>query len=218
MQEVKAPIIGIDRHRLTTDGKGVTTLVAFHGCPLHCKYCLNPQCLSPDGVLRTITPSELYSEVEIDDLYFVATGGGICFGGGEPLLHSEFIVEFAKIMNPEWSIILETSLNVPLKQLEMVAPLIKEFIVDVKDMNEQTYETYTTQSNRLVTSNLKWLVENGYTDRTLIRLPFIPYYNTEIAQNNSKRLLEEIGFHRFDKFMYRMKNVCSEQDNNDIKM
>ena len=71
MQEVKAPIIGIDRHRLTTDGEGVTTLVAFHGCPLHCKYCLNPQCLSPDGVLRTITPSELYSEVEIDDLYFV---------------------------------------------------------------------------------------------------------------------------------------------------
>ena len=75
MQEVKAPIIGIDRHRLTTDGKGVTTLVAFHGCPLHCKYCLNPQCLSPNGVLRTITPSELYSEVEIDDLYFVAIGG-----------------------------------------------------------------------------------------------------------------------------------------------
>ena len=218
MQEVKAPIIGIDRHRLTTDGKGVTTLVAFHGCPLHCKYCLNPQCLSPNGVLRTITPSELYSEVEIDDLYFVATGGGICFGGGEPLLRSEFIVEFAKIMNPEWCIILETSLNVPLKQLEMVAPLIKEFIVDVKDMNEQTYETYTTQSNRLVTSNLKWLVENGYTDRTLIRLPFIPYYNTKIAQNNSKRLLEEIGFHRFDKFMYRMKHVCSEQDNNDIEM
>ncbi len=98
MQEVKAPIIGIDRHRLTTDGEGVTTLVAFHGCPLHCKYCLNPQCLSPDGVLRTITPSELYSEVEIDDLYFVATGGGICFGGGEPLLHSKFIEEFVKIM------------------------------------------------------------------------------------------------------------------------
>ena len=36
-------------------------------------------------------------------------------------------------MNPEWSIILETSLNVPLKQLEMVAPLVREFIVDVKD-------------------------------------------------------------------------------------
>ena len=207
MQEVKAPIIGINRHRLTTDGDGVTTLVAFHGCPLHCKYCLNPQCLSPDGVLRTITPSELYSEVEIDDLYFMATGGGICFGGGEPLLRSEFIVEFAKIMNPEWSIILETSLNVPLKQLEIVAPLVKEFVVDVKDMDGQTYKAYTTQGNALVTSNLKWLAENGYAAKTLIRLPLIPYYNIEAAQEESRKQIENMGFRRFDKFEYIVKQV-----------
>ena len=207
MQEVKVPIIGINRHRLTTDGDGVTTLVAFHGCPLHCKYCLNPQCLSPNGVLRTITPSELYSEVEIDDLYFMATGGGICFGGGEPLLHSKFIVEFAKIMNPEWNIVLETSLNVPLKQLEMVAPLVKEFVVDVKDMDEQTYRAYTTQGNTLVTSNLKWIAENGYAAKTLIRLPLIPYYNTEAAQEESRKQIESMGFHRFDKFEYIVKQM-----------
>ena len=205
MQEVKAPIIGIDRHRLTTDGEGVTTLVAFHGCPLHCKYCLNPQCLSPDSVLRTITPSELYSEVEIDDLYFVATGGGICFGGGEPLLHSEFIVEFAKIMNPEWSIILETSLNVPLKQLEMVAPLVNEFVVDVKDMDEPIYKAYTMQDNNMVVSNLKWLAENRYTDKTIVRLPLIPYYNTDTTQEKSRKQLERMGFYRFDIFEYIMK-------------
>ena len=39
------PLIGIARHRLTIDGEGVTTLVAFHGCPLRCKYCLNPTSL-----------------------------------------------------------------------------------------------------------------------------------------------------------------------------
>ena len=159
-----------------------------------------------------------HCEVEIDDLYFVATGGGICFGGGEPLLHSKFIVEFAKIMNPEWSIILETSLNVPLKQLEMVAPLIREFIVDVKDMDEQTYKAYTIQSNVVVMSNLKWLVENGYTEKTLVRLPLIPYYNTEIAQDESKQRVEDMGFHRFDKFTYTVKHVGSEQDNNHIEM
>lgn len=36
------PLICIDRHRLTIDGEGVATLVAFHGCPLHCKYYMNP--------------------------------------------------------------------------------------------------------------------------------------------------------------------------------
>ncbi|WP_273533992.1 radical SAM protein [Prevotella aurantiaca] len=205
MQEVKAPIIGINRHRLTTDGEGVTTLVAFHGCPLHCKYCLNPQCLLPDGVLRTITPSELYSEVEIDDLYFMATGGGICFGGGEPLLRSKFIVEFAKIMNPEWNIVLETSLNVPLEQLKIVAPLVNEFVVDVKDMDEPIYKAYTMQNNNMVVSNLKWLAENRYTDKTIVRLPLIPYYNTDTTQEKSRKQLERMGFYRFDIFEYIVK-------------
>lgn len=205
MQEVKAPIIGIDRHRLTTDGEGVTTLVAFHGCPLHCKYCLNPQCFSPDGVLRTITPSELYSEVEIDDLYFMATGGGICFGGGEPLLRSKFIVEFAKIMNPEWNIVLETSLNVPLEQLKIVAPLVNEFVVDVKDMDEPIYKAYTMQNNNMVVSNLKWLAENRYTDKTIVHLPLIPYYNTDSTQEKSRKQLERMGFYRFDIFEYIVK-------------
>ena len=131
-------------------------------------------------------------------------------------MHSEFIVEFAKIMNPEWSIILETSLNVPLKQLEMVAPLVREFIVDVKDMNEQTYKAYTMQSNKVVAHNLKWLAENGYTEKTLVRLPLMPYYNTEIAQDESKQRVEDMGFHRFDKFRYSVKHVCSEQDNIEI--
>ena len=45
------PILGVNRHRLLIDGEGVTTLVAFHGCPLHCKYCLNPQ--FPALFLRT---------------------------------------------------------------------------------------------------------------------------------------------------------------------
>ena len=45
MENCLARIIGIARHRLSTDGDGVTTLVAFHGCPLHCRYCLNPPLL-----------------------------------------------------------------------------------------------------------------------------------------------------------------------------
>ena len=36
----EAPLIAINRHRMGTDGDGVTTLVAFHGCPLNCQYYL----------------------------------------------------------------------------------------------------------------------------------------------------------------------------------
>ncbi len=207
MQEVTAPIIGIVRHRMATDGVGVTTLVAFHGCPLHCQYCLNPQSLSPNGALRTITPTELYSEVEIDDLYFMATNGGICFGGGEPLLRSEFIVAFSKIMNPAWNLTLETSLNVPFMHLKRVAPLISEFIIDIKDMNPTIYKAYTTQENSIVLDNLAWLVENGYNEKTLIRLPLIPYYNCSEDVEKSKTILSQMGFSQFESFTYRKNKM-----------
>ena len=40
-----AKVAAISRHRLMLDGDGVTTLVVFHGCPLRCRYCLNPYTL-----------------------------------------------------------------------------------------------------------------------------------------------------------------------------
>ena len=74
-----ASLIGIDRHRLTTDGIGVTTLVAFHGCPLRCKFCLNEQCLAPEGIWEYYTTKQLLEAVMVDNMYFLATGGGIPF-------------------------------------------------------------------------------------------------------------------------------------------
>lgn len=200
--EITAPFIAINRHRLTTDGEGVTTLVAFHGCPLHCEYCLNAQCLQADGVWCRLTPGELYSEVEIDDLYFMATGGGICFGGGEPLLRSDFIKAFAEIMNPEWKLTIETSLNVPLENVKAIASLVQMWYVDIKDMNPDIYKAYGCKENKQVVSNLQWLAANGYADKVIIRLPLIPEYNTDEDRQRSQKELEEMGFTNFDKFNY----------------
>ncbi len=200
--EITAPFIAINRHRLTTDGEGVTTLVGFHGCPLHCEYCLNAQCLQADGVWCRLTPGELYSEVEIDDLYFMATGGGICFGGGEPLLRSDFIKAFAEIMNPEWKLTIETSLNVPLENVKAIASLVQMWYVDIKDMNPDIYKAYGCKENKQVISNLQWLAANGYADKVIIRLPLIPEYNTDEDRQQSQQQLEEMGFTNFDKFNY----------------
>ena len=108
---MKTPLIGICRHRLTTDGQGVTTLVAFHGCPLCCRYCLNEQCLRADGVWQQMDAQQILDEVMIDDLYFKATNGGVTFGGGEPLLRSDEIVTFCQLRPSDWHIAIETSLT-----------------------------------------------------------------------------------------------------------
>ena len=199
----EAPLIGICRHRLMVDGAGVTTLVAFHGCPLRCKYCLNPQCLSSDGLWRTMTADDIMDQLQKDDLYFRATGGGVCFGGGEPLLHSDTIVELCQQMPEEWSVTIETSLNVPLRRVEAVAPFIRQWIIDIKDMNSEVYRSYTGIDNLRVSQNLKWLADHINLETVLIRLPLIPQYNTLEDVSSSRQILEDMGFTHFDEFEYR---------------
>ena len=201
---MKTPLIGICRHRLATDGEGVTTLVAFHGCPLRCKYCLNAQCLSPDGVWRKMDALDILNEVMVDDLYFKATNGGITFGGGEPLLRSDEIVSFCQLKPQEWQITVETSLNVDRKHLEAVAPYIDHYFIDVKDMNSQIYRNYTSVDNRQVIDNLQWLAAHEDTQKITIRLPLIPDYNTEADIAKSREQLEAMGFTNFDCFSYKV--------------
>lgn len=201
---MKTPLIGICRHRLATDGQGVTTLVAFHGCPLRCKYCLNEQCLRPDGVWRKMDALDILNEVMVDDLYFKATNGGITFGGGEPLLRSDEIVSFCQLKPQEWQITVETSLNVDRKHLEAVAPYIDHYFIDVKDMNPQIYRNYTSVDNHQVIDNLHWLAAHGDTQKIIIRLPHIPDYNTEADIAESRKQLETMGYSNFDCFDYQL--------------
>ncbi len=200
---LQAPIIGINRHRLATDGQGVTTLVAFHGCPLHCRYCLNPQCLDPGGAVRTVTPQDVAHELMIDNLYFLATGGGVTFGGGEPLLHPAFIAECARIMPPEWRVNIETCLNVPLPNLEQVMPHVSHFYVDIKDMAPDIYRAYTGQGNQRVLANLQWLARHmAPGQQATLRLPRIPNHNTAADVARSRATLQQLGFTQFDEFDY----------------
>ena len=47
-EHLQAPVSAISRHRIATDGDGVTTLVVFHSCPLRCRWCHNPEGLRPE--------------------------------------------------------------------------------------------------------------------------------------------------------------------------
>ena len=203
----KAHIIGICRHRLTTDGEGVTTLVAFHGCPLRCKYCLNPQSLTNPQQHTSHSASSLYEATKIDALYFIATGGGVTFGGGEPCLQADIITQFRNLCGKEWLLTLETSLNVAPQQFASLIPIIDRFIVDIKDMNPDIYQHYTGRDNKNVIANLQQLIDNNRQDDTIIRIPLIPQFNTTADQEKSKAQLKAMGFNRFDIFTYTTKNA-----------
>ena len=200
-------LIGLSRHRIGVDGTGVTTLVAFHGCPLNCKYCLNPQTLSHDGVWRRFSSEELFRLINKDDLYFRASGGGVTFGGGEPLVSCKEILLFRDVcmkQGKRWKFNIETSLNVPKLFVEMMENVIDHWIVDIKDMNPQIYKTYTGQNNDFVVENLQYLINKNA--KVTVRVPLIPGFNTESDVENSILTLQQMGITDIDRFTYTVKN------------
>ncbi len=201
----RAKIIGISRHRLTTDGDGVTTLVAFHGCPLRCHYCLNPQSLGNSNCFKEYTPQSLYDEVRIDELYFIATNGGVTFGGGEPALRPDFICRFRELCGPSWQLTLETSLNVPQENIEALLPVIDSWIIDIKDLDADIYRQYTGNDNSHVLSNLRLIAKADRQKDCMIRLPLIPDYNTDADREESRKALSALGYSKFDLFTYQIR-------------
>lgn len=205
LEQTKAPVWKVSRHRLNTDGFGVTTLVVLWGCPLDCTYCINPgtKFKSNGGDYRVLTPRELYDKVKIDNLYFVHTHGGITFGGGEPLLRHQFIMEFAKICkNDKWRLRIETSLNVPNDVVRSIANVIDNWYVDIKDLSPDIYMAYTGSSNKQVIDNLSWLAGNGYCEKVTIRMPHIAGYNDGTHIQSSIERIKNMGFSSIEELEY----------------
>ena len=199
MTEPRYPLLGLARHRMEVDGDGVTTLVAGAGCPLCCAFCINRELLRQTP--RFVTAEELYRSVRVDDLYFQATGGGLCFGGGESLLHTDFYRALRPLC-PGWRFTAETCLNVPRESLERAAELFDAFIIDVKSLDPAIYERYTGRSPGPVWDNLSYLLRRLGPERLRVRLPRIPGYNDAADQDRSEALLRSLGITQIERFSY----------------
>lgn len=203
MQSITAPVIVAARHRMQTDGQGVTTLVCFHGCPLRCRYCINPFSFAEDTRRTLMTPQQLYEQARIDELYYLATDGGVTFGGGEPLLYPAFLNRFRELCGPNWHLCAETSLSVPQENVRIAAQCVDMFYVDCKDTDPDIYRRYTGQDNRRMLENLKLLLEIAGPEKIVVRLPLIPGYNTASDRESSRTRLADMGILQFDLFTYQ---------------
>ena len=196
------PTAAISRLRMATDGEGITTLVCAWGCPLRCEYCINKFTWDENTKIDRLTPQALYDRVKLDSLYFEATGGGVTFGGGEPLLYAKFFPHFRELCGTRWKLYAETSLCVPENNVRIAAEVLDGFIVDIKDTDPLIYMAYTGKDGSIAFDNLRLLTTLIDPRKIRIRLPLIPGYNTDENRRRSEEILRVMGITNIERFDY----------------
>ena len=202
-------LTGIRRLRNNIDGKGLRTLLITNRCHLKCAYCINKHYINSDSFSTYETCTSLNKRLQKDLLYMKESDGGITFGGGEPLLYADFIINF-KHNFPNYSINVQTSLNIDQDIVDKLVNVIDEWIIDIKDMNDEIYYAYTKTHNEKVYENLKLLIDYIDIDKIICRVPHIPNYNTDFDVINSIKILKELGIKRIDEFSYQIESSEEE--------
>ena len=119
------------------------------------------------------------------------TGGGVCFGGGEPTLYPEFIRQFRMACGSRWRLTVESALTCTEEVIPEMVRSVDRWIVDVKDLSEEIYEGYTGKRN-VIRSKLRVLLDAGA--ETTVRVPHIPGYNSDADVARTIGELRSMGF------------------------
>jgi len=120
------------------------------------------------------SPKQLFEELVKDKVYFEKSGGGITLSGGEPVLHSEYTLELAKLIKAEGiHIALDTAGCYPPQRLERLLPYIDLVLYDIKLADSAKHKANTGVENTLILENAKKLGALA-KPAVWVRTPIIP--------------------------------------------
>lgn len=199
-----AKIVSVDTLRFESDGPGICTIVHTYGCNLACKWCSNPQTWYGDKY-KIISVGELFEIVSPHNLYYQSTGGGITFSGGEPLLWSDYIIEFSELCKENnWKLNVETACNLQREIINNTFGNIDNYLIDIKHMDDEYHIKYTGVSNELILENISFISNNIGSDKIQIAIPLIPGVNDD--DNNiykTAEFISSLGIKRVKIIPYR---------------
>jgi pyruvate formate lyase activating enzyme len=148
--------------------------------PKQCNVCGNCVSNCTTNSLRIVgkkwNADDLINEIAKDIDFFIDSRGGITLSGGEPFLHTEFLLQWLpKVQKKKIHITIETCGMVKWKQIEKLLPLLDLVFYDLKHMNDTVHKQYTGQGNTRILKNFSKLSKNGKGLQA--RMPVIPGVN-----------------------------------------
>ena len=203
---IQASIDSIETFGLV-DGPGIRVVVFFNGCKLRCKYCHNPEMWTKKE--NNYTPQELVDKIKRYKSYF-KDNGGVTFSGGEPLLHSKFIIETAKLLKEEnIHIALDTS-GVGLGDYNEVLPYIDLVILDIKHTKPLGYKELTNLEineseefiKELNKSNIPVWIRQVIVPGIMDNYEYIDSLINYLYKINNIKRVDFLPFHRLGREKY----------------
>ena len=211
------------------DGRGIRTTVFFKGCPLHCKWCSNPESqafgIQEDREVplsgKMYTVNEVLSICLEDREFYLESGGGVTLSGGEVLSQARQAGELiTKLKEEQIHVAIETSGYGDSVQFNEIAALADCLLYDLKHYDSEKHRQGTGFGNELILKNLKYAHSIGKD--ILIRLAIIPDYNDSLEDAvNFALLIKDIGsipvqllpFHQFGQNKYEKLGITYEYKN-----
>ena len=127
---------------------------------------------------RDITVDALLEELVKDRVFYDASGGGVTFSGGEPLMQFDFLVAALSACRAAGvRTAVETTGFAPAGKVLALVPLTDLFLYDVKFADEERHRKFTGVSNVRILENLRLLSEAGAP--VIVRLPLVPGVNED---------------------------------------
>lgn len=150
------------------DGPGIRTVVFFNECHLRCIYCHNPEMWNKG--INNISEDELVKKILRNKDYF-GENGGVTFSGGEPLLHSKFLINVCKkLKEHDIHIVLDTA-GVGDNYIE----LLKYIDLIIFDIKHTTIEGYKKITKFLPHNSLEFIdAANKLNKKFWIRQVIVP--------------------------------------------
>ena len=196
----------------TRDGEGIRFGIFLGGCPLRCVYCHNPDTWDMKAT-KGYSPEELYTKIKRYTPYFRASGGGVTFSGGEPLLQAKALLPLChKLTEGGISYTVDTSGALPLNEerREMLS-MADHIILDLKFPSEEEYEKYTGASLAVVLDTLDFVTSQN--KKIWVRTVVVPtindseeamqrYLNVLLPYRDKIEKYELLPFHTMGFFKY----------------
>lgn len=160
---------------------------------------------------RTMTVTEVMSELVRDRVFFEESGGGVTFSGGEPLMQTAFLTSLLDACQDEGiSTAVETCGMTDQGELVGMADRVGLFLYDVKLMDTERHVEATGAGNETILANLAALMADDA--HVIIRFPVIPGVNDDrdnvdlivaMMRRLGLREIDLLPYHRIGTDKYR---------------